>query len=142
MGKAVRSFSSSRDWRLGVVIAGATLALAACATSAPSLPPDRASGSPGAAATIDSFSDHDRAMTCDDVAKEWSDTNAALAANNSAIESNRTQNQVAGYFGAMLIMPLAATDNNDPEKAKIAATYQRRDTLIRLAAAKHCPDLK
>jgi len=58
------------------------------------------------------------------------------------IEGNRTQNQVAGYFGSLFIIPYVATNNNDAEKDKIAQLYQCRDTLIRLNAAKSCADLR
>jgi hypothetical protein len=49
---------------------------------------------------------------------------------------------VAAYFGPWFIVPYVATNNNDAEKAQIVQLYQRRDTLIRLNAAKHCADLK
>ena len=88
------------------------------------------------------FDEHDRALSCDNIVSEWRATNDALAANNQVIEGNRAQNQVAGYFGALFIVPAIATNNNDAEKDQITQVNQRRDTLIRLNAAKRCPDLK
>lgn len=139
MVRAVPLPSSSRvRW---LIFAAAALATG-CATSAPSLPPDTTSVDHGGQPTLAEFGEHDRTLSCDNIANEWHATNDAIAANNRVIEGNRTQNQVAGYFGALFIVPAIATNNNDSEKDKIVQINQRRDTLIKLNAAKHCPDLK
>lgn len=121
---------------------GVAVLAAGCATSAPPLPPDRTSADHSGQPTLAEFDEHDRALSCDNIASEWRATSDAIAANNRVIEGNRTQNQVAGYFGALFIVPAIATNNNDAEKDQITRINQRRDTLIRLNTAKHCPDLK
>jgi hypothetical protein len=139
MVRAVQLPSRTRErWLIFGVVALAT----GCATSAPPLPPDQTSVDHGGQPTLTEFDEHDRALGCADVASEWRTTNDALAANNRVIEGNRAQNQVAGYFGALFIVPAIATNNNDAEKDEITRVNQRRDTLIRLNTAKHCPDLK
>jgi hypothetical protein len=124
------------------LIFGVAALAAGCATSAPPLPPERTSVDHGGQPALAEFDKHDRALSCDDIASEWRAANDAIATNNRVIEGNRTQNQVAGYFGALFIVPAIATNNNDSEKDKIAQINQRRDTLIKLNAAKRCTDLK
>lgn len=116
----------------------ALLLLSGCAASAPKLPPDTTSVNRARDLTIADFAETDRTMSCEAVADERRQISASLAAANGRIEANRTQNQVAGYFGALLIVPAIATEGNYAEKDEITRLYHRQDTLIQLAAMKGC----
>ncbi len=61
-----------------------------------------------------------------------------MHADNGKIEGNRTRNQIAGYFGALYLVPLVAMEANDPEKKDLVALYARRDVLIKLNTVKGC----
>jgi hypothetical protein len=50
-----------------------------------------------------------------------------------------TRNQIAGYFAALYLVPIVATDSNSQEKKDIAKLYERRDVLIKLSVVKSCP---
>ena len=81
-------------------------------------------------------------MSCDDIAAERRQIAAAMATANTAVDANRTRNEVAvGVFslGGILAPALLATESNDAEKSQIAKLYEHRDTLIKLAALKRCP---
>jgi len=54
------------------------------------------------------------------------------------IEANRAQNEVAGDFGALLIVPAIAVEGNDADRNEIARLSQPQDTLVQLAAGKGC----
>lgn len=135
MPRAVPSSSSNRLRRLAII---APL-LSGCATSAPTLPADTTSIDRQSTVALSDFPAKDQAMSCQDIAAERQMIENGKAAANSEIEGNRTRNQVAGYLGGLYVLPLLATENNTAEKDKIAVLYQRQDTLIRLAAVKHCP---
>jgi len=81
-------------------------------------------------------------MSCNQIADERHKISDAMRGANSAVEANRTYNQVlVGFssFGGLVFAPLLlATDNNDPEKNEITQLYERQDTLIKLAALKRC----
>ena len=126
-------FSSKRP-----VAFGTLLVLTACASGAPPLPPDTSAAGQSDRLTLDQFASADRALSCSQIESEEKRIDLSMRAANAKIEGNRTQNQVAGYLGAMLIVPLVATDNNNEEKEKIRALYTRRDVLITLAAVKKC----
>jgi hypothetical protein len=135
MGKVVRSSSSNRaSWSA----TAALLLLAGCAASAPKLPPDTTSVNRSHSLTIADFADSERALSCDGVAGERRQVADALAAANARIEANRTQNQVAGYFAGLFIVPALATEGNYADKDEITRLYQRQDTLIHLATVKNC----
>jgi hypothetical protein len=135
MGKAVLLSSSNRANRAALI---ALLLLGGCAASAPKLPPDTTSINRARDLTIADFAETDRTMSCEAVTNERRQVSASLAAANGRIEANRTQNQVAGYFGALLIVPDIATEGNYAEKDEITRLYQRQDTLIQLATMKGC----
>jgi hypothetical protein len=46
---------------------------------------------------------------------------------------------VAGYFGALFVVPLVATEGNYSDKDIIKAAYARLDTLNKLAVYRGCP---
>jgi hypothetical protein len=130
---------SSRNSRRGSVLALGLLVLAGCEAPPPPLPPDTTSVNRTQALTLGDFSASDAAMRCDDITAERRTNAEAMKAANDRIEGNRTQNQVAGYLGALFLVPYLATEGNYAEKDQIIQLYQRHDTLIRLASVKHCP---
>jgi hypothetical protein len=135
MGTVVPSPSSKP--RLALAGLG-LLMVAGCAASAPSLPADTTSVNRVQSVSLDTFSKEDAAMSCDQIAAERRDIDRQKQEANGRIEDNRTQNQVAGYFGAQLLLPLLATEGNQAEKDAITRLYGRRDTLIKLSAVKGC----
>jgi hypothetical protein len=136
MVAAVLCFSRNKLAPLG----GLMLLLAGCATAAPDLPTDTTSVNRKQSVTLDSFSAEDRALSCDQIADERARTVAAREEAVGKIEGNRTRNQVAGYLGSAVALPIwLATDQNDAEKQQIVALYQRQDALSKLAVAKGCP---
>jgi hypothetical protein len=124
-----------------LVISIALIGLAGCATSAPALPPDTTSINRSRPLTLDDFTPQARAMSCADIALERQKISNAMKTANTAIEGNRTRNQVAGYFAALAFFPIVATENNDAEKDEITKLYKRQDLLIQLGALKHCADV-
>ncbi|MDR3439784.1 hypothetical protein [Telmatospirillum sp.] len=135
METAVPSSSRSKVGGMAVLMA---VLLAACASSAPPLPVDTTSVNRVQSIGMDAFSKEDAALSCDRIAAERRDIDAQMQAATGKIEDNRTQNQVAGYLGSQLLLPLLATDNNQAEKQQISQLYARRDVLIKLAAVKDC----
>jgi outer membrane murein-binding lipoprotein Lpp len=136
MVRAVRSSSSSSG---ALAAAIASLLLAGCAASAPELPPDTTSVNRTHTATLDDFSQEDRALSCEQIGAERRHIADDMQAANGRIEANRTRNQVAGYVGALTGVGWLATDNNDDDKDQITKLYGRQDTLIKLAGVKNCP---
>lgn len=129
--------SSSRNSRLAC--AGfAVLMLVGCAGSAPPLPVDTTSVNRSKSVSLADFSAADAQLSCEQIDQERQDIAATMKEANGRIEDNRTQNQVAGYLGAHLLLPLVATEGNQAEKDQIAQLYVRQDILIKLAATKGC----
>ena len=115
------------------------LLLTGCVGSAPELPPDTTSLNRTKSLSLADFSASDAAMSCDAINAERVANATAIQQANGPIEDNRTRNQVAGYLGALFLVPYLATDNNNAEKEQIRQLYSRHDTLITLAGVKHCP---
>lgn len=112
--------------------------LMGCAASAPPLPLDATSVNRVQSLALSSFTKEDAALSCDQIVAERQQIDVALAQNNEQIEGNRTRNQVAGYFGALFVIPLVAIDNNGAEKDEITRFYARRDILVKLGTVKGC----
>jgi hypothetical protein len=130
----VRSSSSSSA--IGLALAAGLLA--GCAASAPSLPPDTTGLNRQRELRLEEFAKEDAALSCDEIAGQRQTLAAEMRAANERIEANRKQNQVAGYFGALFLVPYVATEGNYAEKDAVTRLYARQDTLIRLATAKGC----
>jgi hypothetical protein len=126
-----------RDLGRFLIIPVITL-LVSCATSAPSLPDDTTSSNKQRALSLSDFPANDSAMDCKAIQAEQTDNAAKIDQDNKAIESNRRQNEVAGYLGALVLLPLIATESNTEEKDDIAARQQRQDVLRKLAVVKEC----
>jgi hypothetical protein len=56
----------------------------------------------------------------------------------SVIQSHRQQNQVAGYFGALLIVPALAAEHDTNEKARLDEIQRQEDELRAVGARKDC----
>ena len=136
MDRAVRSSSNNRAGWLSAV---AALLIAGCTTSAPPLPPDTTSVNRTHDLTIDDFTPEARAMSCDDISAERSKIADAMQQINASIESHRTRDQIIGYFTFASLVVVNAVDGDGAGKDHMTQLYQRQDTLIKLAALKHCP---
>ena len=115
------------------------LTLAACATSAPPMPTDTTASNRQTSLSQSDFSEADLSKNCGDIEKEHKSNADKIANDNEAIKSNRRQNETAGYLGALVVVPLVALKTNADEKDDIIALQSRQDTILRLAAFKHCP---
>lgn len=135
--------SSSSISGAGALVA--LLLLAGCVGDAPALPPDTTSVNHTQKLTLADFSKDDAAMSCEAIAAERQKIDATMNADNGRIEGNRGRDQgvmyAAGLFGVVGFAAAApfVANTNDPERNDIAHLYQRQDTLIKLAAVKHCP---
>ena len=130
----MRSPSSAERRNHAAALVGA-LVLGGCAASAPALPPVL-SGRP----SLEEFAGADKALDCGAIAAERGVIAERRVAANGRIAANRQQNQVAGYFAAVILPPLwLATEGNHADKEELTALQARQDTLLRLAAAKECP---
>lgn len=112
--------------------------LTSCATSALTLPSDTTSINKEHDLAYSDFVSSDLALKCSAIQKEYDNNASIIHDENEVILANRKRNEVAGYFGALLIVPLAATESNSSEKATIAKLNKRQDILIKLMAFKRC----
>lgn len=117
----------------------APLLLAACASSAPPLPVDTTAVNRQRDLTEADFTPEALALSCGQIAEEQAQLRDAMAKANQAIADNRTRNQVAGYFAALLIVPIVAVKGNVAERDSIAKAQERRDQLVQLTRFKSCP---
>jgi len=126
--------SPSRNSVRQALAATGLLLLSSCAASAPDLPVV-STGKPALA----EFLPEDRALSCGEIAEHRAEIGRRRTAANDRIGANRHQNQVAGYFAAVILPPLwLATEGNHAEKDELVLLQRRQDLLIRLAAAKEC----
>lgn len=109
-----------------------------CSTPAPSLPSDTTSTNRQSSLTASDFSVSDLGLSCTSIKNEYQRNKAKIETNNTLINANRQQNQVAGYFGALLLVPLVATEANATQKNEITLLHQRKDVLVKLAGFKKC----
>ncbi len=121
-----------------VVFVAAMIALAACARSAPELPPDYGSVNAQAQLSAADFAESDLRMTCGDIVSEQEDMTREARNLTGVIEGNRGRNQIAGYFGGLFLFPLLAVKENPAEKRKLDTMQARWDTLTQLKRFKQC----
>lgn len=107
------------------------LALAACARSAPDLPPQ------SDPATI-RLSAGEAAMSCADIASAIDVRRTERETLTAEIHGNRQRNQVAGYLGALFIVPLVAAENNTGEKSRLDEIQSELDRLYAVNRARRC----
>ena len=106
---------------------------AGCASSAPPLPSQAATGS------TDGIAAPDLALDCPRIVQEVEAVDARMREANLKIGDERTRNQVVGYFAAVAFAPLVlAAEQNQAERDLVKTLYARRDALIRVATRKGC----
>lgn len=114
-----------------IVAALALLALAGCARSAPQLPTENRSGV--------HLSAVEQGATCEDISFALRGFADEAKGYGATIQKERASNQVAGYFGALFIIPLVAVRQNTEEKHQLDGLQARWDRWINVAKAKQCP---
>jgi len=114
--------------------------IAGCATGARDLPQDYNSIDAKKRMSIDDFDAAAIKLTCSQISEELKILNSDYALHVQDIEGKRQQNQVAGYLGAIFILPaLLATDNSTEAKEKIENINRAKDMLYKLQVFKKCP---
>lgn len=120
---------------ISILIAGQ---LAGCARYAPDLPPDTSTVSVEDAAEQLKITEKDRNLSCEQIADEKQAIAKNRSINEENIRKNRTQNQVAGYFGALFLIPLIAVNHDSTAKEILDALQFRGDQLDFLSRQKNC----
>ena len=105
---------------------------------APPLPPDTTGSTSAHHVSAADFTPQDRELSCVQIGEQRGALHEGIDKANANIAGNRTGNQVAGYFGALFVLPLVATQGNYSDKDVIKAAYVRLDTLNQLAVYKAC----
>ncbi len=131
----VRCASSTRGTLLAL---GLLVVLGACARPAPDLPPDYASVNAPNQLEARDFSTADLAKSCTEIAAERAELEKLNRLAQAEIQGDRTQNQVAGYFAALFILPVVAVDTNEKQVALLDRNQVRIDNLRRLSHFKDC----
>lgn len=105
--------------------------LAACAREAPDLPPQATPGSV--------------VLTSGEVAQSCADVDTMIASlrdernvETAKIKANRRHNQVAGYLGALFIVPIVVAEHNQAEKERLDEIQAQLDHLTTVRRAKDC----
>ena len=115
------------------ICATASLLLAACAPTAPSLPPDRSSVNATHSLSESDFEKQDLALSCAMIKYENDGIRAKANKFNNAINKNSKNNQVAAYIARVLFLPaVLATKQNTAEKENLDALQLRFDDSQRL----------
>lgn len=113
--------------------------LGGCSMGAPPLPPDTTGSTSTHPVSAADFTAQDLALSCGQVDEQRTALHQGIDKANANIAGNRQTNQVAGYFGALFVVPLVATEGNYSDKDIIKAAYARLDTLNQLAVYRSCP---
>jgi len=130
-------FSCLRKLLLLIMVVGF---IAGCATSARNLPLDYSSIDAKKRLNVEDFDTAAIELTCSQIDDELKILESDYALQAQDIEGKRVQNQVAGYLGAIFILPaLLATDNSAEAKAKIENINRAKDQLYKLRTFKKCP---
>jgi hypothetical protein len=116
------------------------LSLGACAMQAPPLPADTTGSTSTHRLSANDFSPQDTALYCGEIGTQRAALHKGIDQASANIAANRQNNQVAGYFGALFVLPLVATEGNYNDKDIIKAAYARLDTLNQLAVYRSCPE--
>ena len=133
MAAVVPSASSSR-----VAALAALVTVAGCTQPAPPLPQDYTSVSSTATLDASRFEDVDLALTCAQIADARQTEQRRVEQAEAIILADRGQNQAAGYFGALFLLPLVAVDTNDEQVALVKASKARVDELRLLGQFRDC----
>ena len=124
-----------------ILFVGLCAGVAACARSAPELPPDYGSvDSTTPSPALSDFDEVDAAMSCTAIADEKARLRRKMAQLNAQITGKHGDNQVAGYVGGVLFPPLLlATDHSLDEKEALDKFQDRVDRLALLQRIRACP---
>lgn len=114
--------------------------VAACAGSAPELPPDYGSvNSATDRPALSDFDEIDAALPCDAIGDEKSRIRQKMARLNAEISGKHGDNEVTGYFAGVIFPPLAlAADHSLEEKEALEKFQHRLDRLALLQQIKEC----
>ncbi len=114
------------------------LSLTGCARSAPDLPPDTSGKSPKEAASLLGISQSDFGLGCVEIINEKENLTRKHDIEEATIRSNRTNNQVAGYFGTFFPPAYLATESNSASKDRLDSIQLRFDQLYFLGQLNNC----
>ena len=132
MVRAVRLHSRTKLVLLACLIA-------ACARSAPDLPPDYASVNARQELSLEDFNDKDAMATCEEIAAERNQIKANYVTLERQVTSTRRQDQTVGYLSAVLFPPAAILINQNKDAKKVLDEWQARlDELTALSTVKSC----
>ena len=121
--------------KLSIILSA--LALAACARTAPALPPDRTESALAEGHNSNVVSADIQALSCSDIRQEMSALEQHDQMLEQKIQSHRHTNQRAAFFGGFLFPPVLL--NDAPAKALLDQNQERRDQLIVVSKDKRCP---
>ncbi len=112
---------------------------AACARSAPDLPPDYASVNARQELSLEDFNDKDAMATCEEIAAERNQIKANYVTLERQVTSTRRQDQTVGYLSAILLPPAAILIDQNKDAKKVLDEWQARlDVLMALSTVKGC----
>lgn len=117
-----------------------TVLLMGCARGAPDLPPDTRGKTPQEAVRLLEISKDDMKLGCVEITREKQGLTRVHDIEEATIRSNRTNNQVAGYFGTFFPPAYLATTHNSESKNKLDSIQVRFDQLYFLGHVKNCKD--
>ena len=130
----MRSPTSSR-----ALLLAALVGLAACARSAPELPPDSGSTHATESLQMEQLEPAEAAASCTEIANSLSRNKREADALEAQIAGNRGQNQATAYIGGVLFLPaLLATEGDYDAKDGLDRLQRERDRLIALKRLKSC----
>lgn len=109
-----------------------------CARSAPDLPVSRIGKSDAEVQKLLNINAADLAMECPALDAALAKVNEAIDDNELVIKGDRTKNQIVGYLGALFILPVIGTENNDEAKENLEKLQVRKDQLYYLKSRKAC----
>lgn len=109
-----------------------------CARSAPDLPVSRADKSDAEVLQLLEIDKADLILECPELDVLLQGVNDAIEDNELVIMGDRQKNQIVGYFGALFILPVMWTENNDEAKENIERLQVRKDQLFYLKSRKNC----
>ena len=114
----------------------ATATLTGCSRSAPSLP-----ASDGTTGVVPKHQilETERLEKCKMMDSRLLKIDREVASVESQIKAKRGQNQVAGYFGALFLVPLLAVDDQSEEKVHLDHLQFERDEIYQKKRQLTCP---
>lgn len=76
--------------------------------------------------------------SCGRIKNRLGELTEAVSKAEAAIAANRPRNQIAGFFAALFILPIVATEMNDDERGIVAHAQTELDLLRYSAQIKRC----